>query len=117
MTGQEGQLDPCAAGPASSQLTVHEELAEQARQLGHEHRAAAIIPFGDAHEEYWDQGAPGCWTRSVSRPAPPMTTLPGGQALVDAYCEALEAGEADGVELGWWRHPIRGPRVVFQSLG
>jgi len=54
MTGQEGQLDPCAAGPASSQSAVHEELAKQERQLGNEHRAAAIIPFGDAHEVYWD---------------------------------------------------------------
>ena len=58
MTGQEGQLDPCTAGPASGQLTVHEELAEQVRRLGHEHRAAAITPFGDLHEVYWDQGAP-----------------------------------------------------------
>jgi hypothetical protein len=40
----ERQLDSFTAGPAFSQLTVQEELAEQARQLGHEHQRFAHQP-------------------------------------------------------------------------
>jgi hypothetical protein len=40
----ERQLDSFTAGPASSQLTVQEELAEPARQLGHEHQRFAHQP-------------------------------------------------------------------------
>ena len=100
MTGQKGQPDPCAAGPASSQLTVHRELAEQARQLGHEHRAAAIIPFGDAHEVYWDQGSARLLNALGVTSPTTDDNAPGRQTLVAAYCEALEASEAEDIEPG-----------------
>jgi len=43
-TGQESALDPFAAGPATSHLTAQEKLAEQAGQLGQQHRAAGAMP-------------------------------------------------------------------------
>ena len=41
------------------------------------HRAAAIIPFGDAHEVYWDQGSAGAGSvgKGVSAPAAQLSHI------------------------------------------
>ena len=57
MAGQDGQLEPIDAAPVTDDLTVQTELSERAGQLGQQHRAAAIAPFGDARQVFWDEGS------------------------------------------------------------
>ena len=57
MPGQEGRPGPPAEGPAAEHPAPAEELAGQARQLGQQHRAAGITPFGDAQYVRWDEGS------------------------------------------------------------
>jgi hypothetical protein len=100
MTGQKGEAEPFAPGPATDDVTVHEALADQATQLGLQHRAAGTTPFGDAHHVHWDQGS----TRLLSQlgVTSPTTSDNAGwrQHLVSAYCDALEPPETGGVEPG-----------------
>jgi hypothetical protein len=106
MTGQEGELDPFAARRATNHLTAQQELAEQARQLGQQHRTAAITPFGDADYVYWDEGSARLLNALGITSPTTDDNAPGRQALVDAYCGALEPREAEGVEPGAWWHLI-----------
>ena len=57
MTGQKGEAEPFTPEPATDDVTVPETLADQAVQLGLQHRAAGTTPFGDAHHVYWDEGS------------------------------------------------------------
>jgi len=100
MTGQDGQLEPFAAAPVTDDLTVQKELSERAGQLGQQHRAAAITPFGDAHQVFWDEGS--ARLLHVLGVTSPTTgdNAPGRLRAVRAYCDAIEGREAGDVEPG-----------------
>jgi len=100
MTGQKGEAEPFTPEPATDDATVHETLADQAVQLGLQHRAAGTTPFGDAHHVYWDQGS--ARLLSALDVTSPTTSDNVGwrQHLVSAYCDALEAPETGDVEPG-----------------
>ena len=57
MAGQEDNLEPSDGGPVTDNLAMQEELAGQARQLGQQHRAAGITPFGAAGYVRCDEGS------------------------------------------------------------
>jgi hypothetical protein len=93
MAGQESEREPFAAGPVTGDLAVQEELAEQARHLGQQHRAAAITPFGDARHVSWDEGSARLLTALGATSPTTEDNAPGRYRAVDAYCDALEARE------------------------
>lgn len=100
MTGQKGEAELFAPGPATDDATAHETLAGQATQLGLQHHAAGTTPFGDAHHVYWDKGS--ARLLSALGVTSPTTDDNAGwrQHLVSAYCDALEAPETGDVEPG-----------------
>ena len=100
MTGQDGQLEPFDAAPVTDDLTAQTELSERASQLGQQHRAAAITPFGDAHQVFWDEGS--ARLLHVLGVTSPTTgdNAPGRLRAVRAYCDAIEGREAGDVEPG-----------------
>jgi hypothetical protein len=100
MAGQEGEREPFAAGPVADGLTVHEELAKEARHLGQQHRAAAITPFGDAHHVSWEEGSARLLTALGATSPTTEDNAPGRYRAVDAYCDALEARETGDIEPG-----------------
>jgi len=101
MAGQEPEHEPFAAGPVIlDDLAVQEALTEQARRLGHQHRNAAIVPFGDAYHAYWDEGSAGLLNAlGVTSPTTDGNWA-GRERMVDAYCDALETREAEEIEPG-----------------
>jgi len=100
MAGQDGQLEPFDAAPVTDDLTMQNELSGQAGQLGQQHRAAAITPFGDAHQVFWDEGS--SRLLHVLGVTSPTTgdNAPGRMRAVRAYCDAIEGREAGDIEPG-----------------
>ena len=100
MAGHDGQLEPIDAAPVTDDLTVQKELSERAGQLGQQHRAAAITPFGDAHQVFWDEGS--SRLLHVLGVTSPTTgdNAPGRMRAVRAYCDAIEGREAGDIEPG-----------------
>ena len=78
MTGQKGEAEPFTPEPATDDATVHETLADQAVQLGLQHRAAGTTPFGDTHHVYWDQGSARLLSALGVTSPPQVTTSAGG---------------------------------------
>lgn len=98
MTGQKGDAEPLAPGPATDDVTADETLAGQATVLGLQHRAAGTTPFGDTHHVYWDQGS-GRLLSALGVTSPTTSDNAGSrQHLVSAYCDALETPETGDVE-------------------
>ena len=84
MTEQQGELGVTA---------TEEGLAGQAHRLGQQHRSAAVTPFGDVENVYWDAGS-ACLLDALGVTSPTTAgNAPGRQHLVDAYCDALEGRE------------------------
>ena len=100
MAGHDGQLEPIDAAPVTDDLTVQQELSERAGQLGQQHRAAAITPFGDACQVFWDDGS--ARLLHVLGVTSPTTgdNAPGRMRAVRAYCDAIEGREAGDIEPG-----------------
>ena len=100
MAGQDGQVEPIDAAPVTDDLTVQQELSERAGQLGQQHRAVAINPFGDAHQVFWDEGS--ARLLHVLGVTSPTTgdNAPGRLRAVRAYCDAIEGREAGDIEPG-----------------
>ena len=100
MAGQDGRLEPFDAAPVTDDLTVQKELSERAGQLGQRHRAAAITPFGDACQVFWDEGS--ARLLHVLGVTSPTTgdNAPGRMRAVRAYCDAIEGREAGDIEPG-----------------
>jgi hypothetical protein len=100
MAGQEGNVEPSDGGPATDHLATQEKLTEQARQLGQQHRAVQITPFGDAEYVRWDEGSARLLA-SLGETSPTTgSNAPGRYRMVEAYCGELEAPGAGDVEPG-----------------
>ena len=100
MAGQDGQLEPFDAAPVTDDLTVQKDLSERAGQLGQQHRAGAITPFGDAHQVFWDEGSARLlYVLGVTSPTT-GDNAPGRLRAVRAYCDAIEGREAGDIEPG-----------------
>jgi hypothetical protein len=70
-------------------VTTRMTLAAKARQLGQEHAAAGITPFGDAAHVYWDGGSADLMT-ALGEPVPGTEeNRPEREAALAAYCGVL----------------------------
>jgi hypothetical protein len=98
MTEPGCKLEPLATEPLAHDLPLQAALAEQAYQLGHQHRHDGMAPFGDAGYVYWDEGS----ARLLSTLG--VTSPTTGQnwrerlLVVEAYCDALESPDPREVE-------------------
>jgi hypothetical protein len=98
MTGQGGEPEPFAAGPAANDPIGDAELIRQAQQLGQQHRAAGITPFGDACYVAWDEGS-GRLLDALGATSPTTAgNAPGRHRMAAAYCDALEPREVGDIE-------------------
>lgn len=100
MAEQEGEAELSAAQPIADDATTGEALAGQAAELGRQHRAADITPFGDAHYVSWDEGSARLLTALGVTSPTTSDNADSRQRIVDAYCDAIEPPEAGGVEAG-----------------
>jgi len=100
MAAEDGQPEPIKGDPATDRVTGHADLIEQAQRLGQQHRAAGIAPFGDAGYVFWDEGSARLLgALGVTSPTAD-DNAPARFRVVDAYCDALGAREADDTEPG-----------------
>jgi hypothetical protein len=100
MAAEDGQPEPIAGVPTTNGVTGRADLIEQAQRLGQQHRAAGIAPFGDADFVFWDAGSARLLgALGVTSPATD-DNAPGRFRVADAYCDALDAREAGGIEPG-----------------
>jgi len=100
MAAEDGQPEPVTAGPAADGLMGDAELIEQAQQLGQQHRAAGIAPFGDAGYVFGDEGSARLLgALGVTSPTTD-DNAPGRFRVVNTYCDALDAREAGDIEPG-----------------
>jgi hypothetical protein len=101
MTRTEGGPAPFAAESPAHDLPQPGTLAEQAQQLGQQHRHNEITPFGDAGYAYWDEGSARLLnTLGVTSP----TTGENWHdrlLVVEAYCDALDPPDTGDAEPGW----------------
>jgi hypothetical protein len=100
MAGQEGNLEPSAEGPVTDDLAMQAELAGQARQLGQQHCAAGITPFGDAGYVRWEEGSARLMTALGETSPTTGSNAAVRYRVVEAYCGELEAPGAGDVEPG-----------------
>lgn len=87
-------------------------LASRARELGEQHRAAGIAPFGDPDFVYWDEGSAALLAAlGITSPAT-EDNHPEREAIVSAYCDAL------GGEVRQARVPLVTPerRALYEAL-
>jgi len=79
-------------------VTAPGTLAARARQLGQEHAAAGIAPFGDADYVYQDAGSADLMTAlGETRPATEENN-PERLAALEAYCDALTSPAGTAVQ-------------------
>jgi hypothetical protein len=101
MARQEGDADASDLERSADDVIKQEALADQAVQLGCQHRDAETAPFGDADYVYWDEGSSRLLS-ALGIDSPTTSDNVGWrERLVRAYCDALEPAEADDVEPGW----------------
>jgi hypothetical protein len=100
MAGQKDNLEPSDGEPVTDNLAMQEELAGQARQLGQQHRAAGITPFGDAGYVRWDEGSARLLTALGETSPTASSNAAGRYRVVEAYCGELEAPGAVDAEPG-----------------
>jgi hypothetical protein len=67
-------------------------LTERARELGEQHAAAGIAPFGDAEFVRWDAGSADLMTALGETGSAAGDNEPERRAAAEAYCDALEDG-------------------------
>jgi hypothetical protein len=75
-------------------VTAPGTLAARARQLGQQHAAAAIAPFGDAEYVYGDAGSADLMTALGETGPATAQNEPERMAAVEAYCDALGGAAA-----------------------
>lgn len=78
--------------PPDAEVTATRTLAEKARQLGQEHAAAGIAPFGDANFVYWDGGSADLMAALGETGSATGENYRRRQLVLEVYCEALDGG-------------------------